>query len=273
MRSEKTTTGQAAKRVDRYKTWPWAQQMSFFKTFLKFADTESNISSPDIQQNDAIDSQELITNNDESSPAVSNMISQGTSAENLPTAASQTPIRKKVRRSSSSVRSKEETEQSSVDKVVGFLKSRKEEQHDDIDLLFLGYAKTIKKFSKKRQITTKYRVAKIIMEQEMEEMEEMTNASSFSSYPSSSTRVYYPFDTTTRNFVGELSPHSQQTEDSRTSHISATVSPSHPSFDRTKIINLEDTISSPPPQQTEDVHLTDVSITTWYENFGQHTNL
>ncbi|KAI4470763.1 alcohol dehydrogenase transcription factor myb/sant-like [Holotrichia oblita] len=45
IRTEKTRTGQKAKSIDRYKTWPWAQQMSFFKPFLQFANTESNIDS------------------------------------------------------------------------------------------------------------------------------------------------------------------------------------------------------------------------------------
>lgn len=43
IRSEKTHTEQKAKSVDRYKSWPWAQQMSFFKPFLHFANTESNV--------------------------------------------------------------------------------------------------------------------------------------------------------------------------------------------------------------------------------------
>lgn len=42
--------------------------------------------------------------------------------------------------------------------------------HDDMDLIFLGYAKTVKNFKRKRQITTKFKIAQIIMEAEMEEM-------------------------------------------------------------------------------------------------------
>ncbi|KAI4454376.1 alcohol dehydrogenase transcription factor myb/sant-like [Holotrichia oblita] len=50
IRTEKTRTGQKAKSIDRYKTWHWAQQMSFIKPFLQFANTESNIDSVETLQ-------------------------------------------------------------------------------------------------------------------------------------------------------------------------------------------------------------------------------
>lgn len=48
LRSEKTRTGQAAKSICRYKTWPWAQHMGTFRPFLQFAVTYSNITDTDI---------------------------------------------------------------------------------------------------------------------------------------------------------------------------------------------------------------------------------
>lgn len=44
LRSEKTKTGQETKILDRYKTWPWAQQMGFLRVILQFAKTHFNIS-------------------------------------------------------------------------------------------------------------------------------------------------------------------------------------------------------------------------------------
>jgi hypothetical protein len=49
LRSLKTTTGQAAKPLNRYKFWPWANQMSFLKSHIEYATTESNVSSIDLE--------------------------------------------------------------------------------------------------------------------------------------------------------------------------------------------------------------------------------
>nr|CAD7602458.1 unnamed protein product [Timema genevievae] len=58
LRAEKSHTGQPPKSIDRYKTWPWAQQMAFFRPFLQFGSTNSNTSivdslldSPDESEN------------------------------------------------------------------------------------------------------------------------------------------------------------------------------------------------------------------------------
>ncbi|XP_074041526.1 uncharacterized protein [Leptinotarsa decemlineata] len=45
LRTEKTTTGQETKILDRYKTWPWAQQVEFLRPSLAFAKTHSNVMS------------------------------------------------------------------------------------------------------------------------------------------------------------------------------------------------------------------------------------
>lgn len=218
LRSEKTTTGQAIKKVDRYKTWPWAQQMSFFKYFLKFADTESNISLPDdAQENDPAQAEDR--------------------AKDQTTVQMETPPPKKKICRTVSARTKEETGQSSVDKVVSYLQSKKlgQSEHDEIDMVFLGYAKTIKKFTNKRQIITKFRVAKILMEEELKNMEEQTTTathftSSCSSYPSASSPAY----STSENFGS---------------------------------------VYSPPTQHTEESQISDTSATNWYENFGQNANI
>lgn len=47
LRSEKTRTGQVAKSICRYKSWPWAQHMEAFRPFLQFAQTKSNIATTD----------------------------------------------------------------------------------------------------------------------------------------------------------------------------------------------------------------------------------
>ena len=60
--------------------------------------------------------------------------------------------------------------QSSVEQDISFLGGKL--IVDDIDDIFKGYAKTIKKFSKKRQAITKFKFSQIIMQQELEHIEE-----------------------------------------------------------------------------------------------------
>lgn len=40
---------------------------------------------------------------------------------------------------------------------------------DEIDCIFMGYAKTVKKFSSKRQTLVKFRIAKLLMEEELQQ--------------------------------------------------------------------------------------------------------
>lgn len=46
---------------------------------------------------------------------------------------------------------------------------------DDLDTLLLAHAKTIKKFSRKRQAITKYKIAQVILEQELLDVQENPN--------------------------------------------------------------------------------------------------
>lgn len=47
---------------------------------------------------------------------------------------------------------------------------------DDIDLIFLGYAKSVKKFAPRRQTMVKFQFAKILMEEELQQQLEDGNA-------------------------------------------------------------------------------------------------
>uniref|UniRef100_A0A6P7FY37 Uncharacterized protein LOC114335367 n=1 Tax=Diabrotica virgifera virgifera TaxID=50390 RepID=A0A6P7FY37_DIAVI len=80
---------------------------------------------------------------------------------------------------------------SSVDKVISFLNKRHsncEESADEIDLVFRGYAASVKKLSPQRQTHIKYQIAKLIMEEELSQQAEMRpgTSNSFSSSPLSS---------------------------------------------------------------------------------------
>ncbi|KRT80235.1 Myb/SANT-like transcription factor [Oryctes borbonicus] len=47
---------------------------------------------------------------------------------------------------------------------------------DDLDMLFLAYARVVKKFNKKRQAVTKMKISEVIMEQELQDIEEQPSS-------------------------------------------------------------------------------------------------
>lgn len=64
---------------------------------------------------------------------------------------------------------------SDIDKILQYLEKKSVyESFDAIEYLFLGYAKTVKSFSPQRQITVKMKIAKLIMEEEIEHYEEIS---------------------------------------------------------------------------------------------------
>lgn len=164
LRSEKNTTGQETKSLDRYKTWPWANQMEFLRGFLPFAKTHSNIASTEHLSEDA-------------NPKDATGCSQDASTSFVrPTPAKLSTEKMKARKS-------QPAPSSAVEHVISYLDRRREsnESNEDIDIILNGYAKTIKKCSKKRQTLVKYKISKLLMEQELEQIEEDERSSTSSS--------------------------------------------------------------------------------------------
>lgn len=156
LRSEKTRTGQAAKSICRYKTWPWAQQMEAFRSFLLFAPTESNISETNILPQS---SEDVNTENEPSARESSS--GQGEPPENI--TGNKLGRKRKYNTTPQS---------SSVDKIINYLDERHNNigtQLDEIDLTFQGYAASVKKLSQRRQTIIKFKIAKLIMEEEISE--------------------------------------------------------------------------------------------------------
>ncbi|KAL1516208.1 hypothetical protein ABEB36_000127 [Hypothenemus hampei] len=144
LRSEKTRTGQAAKSICRYKTWPWAQHMEVFKPFLQFAQTQSNITD-DLAEKSSENVSEASTIEQERSTKILHNLNS---------------YKKRKALNSST----------NVDKVIEFLDKRHSNVKNDcdsIDLIFKGYAASVKKLSNRRQTMIKYKIAKIIMEEEL----------------------------------------------------------------------------------------------------------
>lgn len=149
--------------------------MTIFKPFFQYTPTESNVSFNDdelITPADLITEETIALDITEPQELFDNtQLSSFNSQQSL-----NTPINL-VKPSSSSnqtVRGRNKRKQScssesSTNKVLEYLKNRNNSpKYDDIDLLFLGYAKTIKKFSPSRQIKVKYDMASLIMRHEQE---------------------------------------------------------------------------------------------------------
>lgn len=186
LRAEKTRTGQAAKTLNRYKTWPWAQQMSFFSPFLQFASTESNISIPDSVLNSEVDeSESILTEEDEGTQqaeVISSHLQPGQESFSRPAYPLSSRIRKRKHGGETSPQPS-----SSVGQILNYLENRPIENsaYDDVDLLCMGYAKTIKKFSPRRQTVVKFKIAEILMQEELaQQMEDATRAKCHCSTPS-----------------------------------------------------------------------------------------
>lgn len=184
LRSLKTHTGQAAS-TNSYKTWPWAKNMDFLRPFLKFSKTATNVCNDDNGSNEL---------------PQCNYLSQTenlAASTNLETSLNPTtPILKRTMEESENVdtdveavipRTKKKLIKetvsgctSGVDKVISFLKQKKSdtESMDATELMFLGYAKTIKTFSARRQALTKMKISQLVMEQNLLQIEENEEKSS-----------------------------------------------------------------------------------------------
>jgi hypothetical protein len=64
----------------------------------------------------------------------------------------------------------------SIDKVIAYFDKKPcnntQAAYDDVDLIFLSYAKTLKKFSPRRQTMTKFKIAQLLMEEELNQQAE-----------------------------------------------------------------------------------------------------
>lgn len=127
LRSCKTSTGQAAKSIDRYKTWPWVELMAFLRPHLEFAETRTNV-----QRNAEEASTSQSTN-------TSTPINTAQSQPNDLSESQQNDQHVHSRRKRTS-----DQNQSQVDKVINYL-SQSTKKDDDTDLLFKSYSKKLKK--------------------------------------------------------------------------------------------------------------------------------
>ncbi|KAI4470685.1 denn domain-containing [Holotrichia oblita] len=138
--------------------------MSFFKPFLQFANTESNIGSVEATFQLEDDTRDLAH-----SPAQSHLqcavpTAVGTSVEEPKPTEREKVVKKKCSDDKSNI--------SSVDKVLSYLQAKQsnlKNATDDLQLLFMGYAVTVRKLSPRQQTLVKHKIAMILMEAELSE--------------------------------------------------------------------------------------------------------
>nr|CAD7579787.1 unnamed protein product [Timema californicum] len=187
LRAEKSHIGQPPKSIDRYKTWPWAQQMAFFRPFLQFGSTNSNIStvdsvldSPDESENSR---EGLFVSKDRADEY--GFLQQAVEMPTQPQPAQESPCRQAPIANNRKRKHHEETlsQPSAVERVLAYLENKNVDQnfsYEDIDLIFLGYAKTIKKFSPRRQTIVKFKMAQLLMEEELAQQMDDESKNTFS---------------------------------------------------------------------------------------------
>ncbi|XP_030752276.1 uncharacterized protein LOC115879532 [Sitophilus oryzae] len=179
LRTEKTKSGQEMKNLDRYKTWPWAQQMEFLRKSLSFAKTHTNKNILPVSQSAESSQLREDTNHDQLNNH--EPVEQVTVAENIPAIMGDTEenqLKKRqvyceVKQPEKKKKTMVNSQGSAVEQVICCLHQNRENlAADDIDDIFKGYAKTVKKFSKKRQAIVKFKMSQLIMENELAQLEE-----------------------------------------------------------------------------------------------------
>uniref|UniRef100_A0A6P7FWV4 Uncharacterized protein LOC114331643 n=1 Tax=Diabrotica virgifera virgifera TaxID=50390 RepID=A0A6P7FWV4_DIAVI len=181
--------------------------MEAFRPFLQFAQTESNVSDPGLSESLELLNEEVTTQNEAS------LTEENLSIEMIH------EQDKKIEKLRTKRKLSQDIQYSSVDKVMSFFNKRHsncEESADEIDLVFRGYAASVKKLSPQRQTLIKYQIAKLIMEEELSQQAEMRpgTSNSFSSSPlSSNLPLHSPND--------EQHIYNERQDDSSNSHSSA----------------------------------------------------
>lgn len=142
--------------VNRYKSWPWATHMEFLRPFFQF--TRTIDVKTEIME---VSEDEIETKNQQER-------SQQKSAN----------TKRATTRKSNGKRRCEDTSPASTSSTSSSVKYLQTPNNpilapdDDIDIIFMGYAKTLKKFSPRRQTMVKFKFSQILMEEELAQQEE-----------------------------------------------------------------------------------------------------
>ncbi|RZF41086.1 hypothetical protein LSTR_LSTR002718 [Laodelphax striatellus] len=142
------SNGRESLVLSRYKSWPWAEHMSFLTTSQDTAQADSNLSQVDTS-NDTEDTGKQVAS---------------------PSAVMDSSAFSPIIETTFSL-NKQNTGLEKRRKILGNFSTRNPvklpEIDDEIDLMFESFAKTVKRFSPKRKIILKAKLAKLIFEEEL----------------------------------------------------------------------------------------------------------
>ncbi|KAL1492138.1 hypothetical protein ABEB36_012626 [Hypothenemus hampei] len=171
IRSENSQTEHVSKNISRYKYWPWGQHMEAFRPFMQIAKNESNVidvSKPTVEPS-------IFEKNSAEVNAEINL-----SAERNELSIDQEKSRVKPSRVLKKKQKSNKVISTAAHNVTNYLERRSTDiqlHYDDIDLIFQGYAASVKRLSVRRRTIIKFKIAKLIMEEELAEQEDMLEQS------------------------------------------------------------------------------------------------
>ncbi|CAH2109305.1 unnamed protein product [Euphydryas editha] len=163
--SKKSTSGQAAKKLQN---WTWADQMNFIDPAITLNETQGSMASLNVEEVNS-------TNSQSTGDVTTQDVAQDTRPQETQNAQQ---IYRRHRRSN--------PDPDPIDRMIQYLQNRRDRNRsedkvdvkcDGVDLLFLGYADTFKKLSKRTQIKAKFDIARILMEAELSDLEAVTSNS------------------------------------------------------------------------------------------------
>ncbi|KAF5297667.1 hypothetical protein FQA39_LY11998 [Lamprigera yunnana] len=166
LRHIKTNRGYFAKCKRK---WKWADEMEMFRPFLTFTARNRNLRGTNRQTTTV-----TIPKEEHGVVCITDIEDTSRNQTDDVIVEVQEPIRtESIPQSTSSKTPKANLQIDSVGRHVTNFFAKKEQEMDATDLLFLAHASTIKTFSGKRQAIVKMRIAKVIMEEEIQHQEEL----------------------------------------------------------------------------------------------------
>lgn len=143
---------------------------------------------------------------------------------------------------------------SSVQQVISYLDTRRDSTCDEIDDLFRAYAKTVKKFPPRRQAFVKFKISKILMDEELAYLDQVEQEQRNQERHSSSIPQHRYSETHPYRRNSEI----QERDDSSPFHRPTSTDSSLPSFTSSLNYSNSNTLYRSEPS----------SSATWYEDFG-----
>ncbi|KAL4714333.1 hypothetical protein ACJJTC_009685 [Scirpophaga incertulas] len=154
------TSGQAAKKLQN---WTWADQMSFIDPAITLNETQGSMASLNVEEVNSTNSQ-----------STADETTQDVAQDSRP---------QETQNAQQIYRRRRRSNPDPTDRMIQYLQKRRDCNRskdkvdvrcDGVDLLFLGYADTFKKLSKRTQIKAKFDIARILMEAELSDLETVT---------------------------------------------------------------------------------------------------